>query len=276
MHLLTNERFAIVNAPSSIQSARWEAWMAIGRTYGIKRPDGVYEPHIQALRPLGVQGAWLPEDVDWKQHSEDALAGAHRASNLRTWRETQTWPRSWLVDNLVEMAPIDDADRHAVTERMREIIRPQGQWRDFRREVVIEESPPVSGKHEVSRDKPSQDRTRLTMDRGSRLQFDVEANDEKCLVVSNHYSSGWRCFITTGGERREAKVFRVNGVMQGVVLPAGRHQVEFAYRPRSLLWGAAISLTSWLSLAILSFFSTRRQAVAEDLERALDCNDVDA
>jgi hypothetical protein len=267
LHLLPQQRLAIVNARSSIQSTRWDAWMTVGRTFGVKRQEGVSDSHSAALRPLGVRAVWLPQDVDWAQHSPGTQTGAHSANNLQTWREAEVWPRAWLVDELVQLDRIDDADRQAIFQRMQEIIRPDGRWRDLRQEAVIEEDLPTAVHLPADGDdRPNRNRVSLQEDESSRLLFDVKTVESQCLVLSNHFAPGWRCSVTTGGRRWEAEVIRVNGVMQGVALPAGRHRVEFIYRPTSLLWGAVISVVTWLSLAILSFFSTLRQSPAEDIE----------
>jgi hypothetical protein len=59
-----------------------------------------------------------------------------------------------------------------------------------------------------------------------------------------------------------ARVYRVGGAMRGVVVPPGRHEVVFTYRPRTLyaaLWAAALAA----ALAVAALIWRRRAAAAD-------------
>jgi len=51
------------------------------------------------------------------------------------------------------------------------------------------------------------------------------------------FSSDWRATV----DGRPATIVRANGLFRAVRLNPGRHVVEFLYRPRAFLIGAAIS-----------------------------------
>lgn len=57
------------------------------------------------------------------------------------------------------------------------------------------------------------------------------------LVLVDAYHPGWRA--TLDGDLVD--VFRVNGVVRGVFLPAGAHEVVFQFRPVALYWGLALA-----------------------------------
>jgi hypothetical protein len=57
------------------------------------------------------------------------------------------------------------------------------------------------------------------------------------LILLDSFADGWRASVDGEG----AAIVRANGLFRAVRLVAGRHVVEFAYRPRAFLWGAAIS-----------------------------------
>ncbi len=58
------------------------------------------------------------------------------------------------------------------------------------------------------------------------------------LIVSRTWFPGWKAWV----DGQAATVELADGALQGVAIPAGRHVVEFAYRPRSFMIGAACSL----------------------------------
>ena len=56
---------------------------------------------------------------------------------------------------------------------------------------------------------------------------------------------------------KPAELLAAYGVARGVVVPAGEHEVTFAYRPRSVQWGAAMSLAGLLLVAAVTYGSRR-------------------
>jgi hypothetical protein len=67
------------------------------------------------------------------------------------------------------------------------------------------------------------------------------------LLLLDSYSDDWR--VTVDG--RPATLVRANGLFRAVRLNAGTHLVEFSYRPRAFLWGAAMSALGVLCLVAL-------------------------
>ena len=64
------------------------------------------------------------------------------------------------------------------------------------------------------------------------------------LVLTDTYFAGWKAEV----DGKPAKIHRVNYLLRGVSLPAGRHRVEFMYRPTSWRAGWVISLVTALLL----------------------------
>ena len=61
--------------------------------------------------------------------------------------------------------------------------------------------------------------------RPTYLAFDVEAKADGVLVISQAFYPGWRAAV----DGRPAELFPVNGILQGVGVPAGRHLVVVRY-----------------------------------------------
>jgi uncharacterized membrane protein YfhO len=64
-------------------------------------------------------------------------------------------------------------------------------------------------------------------------------------VLADTYYPGW--IATVDGV--PAAILATNHLFRGVPAPAGTHRIRFAYRPRSLRLGAALSLLTALALA---------------------------
>lgn len=103
---------------------------------------------------------------------------------------------------------------------------------------------------------------RWRVDDPDHLAIECEAPREAFLVVADAHAPGWRAAV----DGRETVLYRVNHLVRGVALPAGRHVVAMRYRPEG--WDAAVratrtGLAAWLALAAalaLAGFSRRRGA----------------
>ena len=89
--------------------------------------------------------------------------------------------------------------------------------------------------------------------RPTYLAFDVEAKADGVLVISQAFYPGWRAAV----DGRPAELFPVNGILQGVGVPAGRHLVVVRYDPLSWRLGLVSSILGGLTLGGL-LFSRRR------------------
>ena len=70
------------------------------------------------------------------------------------------------------------------------------------------------------------------------VTYNVETGSQALLVTPELFYPGWRVYVD--GER--AEIYRANYLFRGVFVGAGRHEVEFIYRPSSFRAGAIISL----------------------------------
>jgi hypothetical protein len=74
------------------------------------------------------------------------------------------------------------------------------------------------------------------------------------LVLADLAYPGWRVAI----DDQEARVLTVDGVLRGVVVPAGSHVVTFRYRPATWLIGGALSMLGLVALVPYGRIGARR------------------
>ncbi len=87
----------------------------------------------------------------------------------------------------------------------------------------------------------------------SRVQLRVDMKSRGLLVLSDTYFPGWKASV----DGAAVSILEVDGALRGVVVPPGRHTVEFQYRPLSVYAGAAMTLAGFL-LALLAAVGRRR------------------
>jgi hypothetical protein len=74
------------------------------------------------------------------------------------------------------------------------------------------------------------------------------------IVAGDPWYTGWRAWV----DGRRVRIEEFEGVVRAVPVPAGRHSVEFRYRPGSVYWGAALSVLGLAIAVCVSAITVRR------------------
>lgn len=148
-------------------------------------------------------------------------------------------PRAYFVAEAWQAATLDDA----LAATSRDDFDPA--------RVVVLETP---GDAPLDTGDTSVDAIPLTLhEEGNAITIDVQAPLPGYLVLADTWYPGWRA--TLDGD--EIPILRANAAFRAVLVPEGAHTVSFAYRPRSLLWGAAVSAVSLL-IAVTAYTRNSR------------------
>jgi hypothetical protein len=89
---------------------------------------------------------------------------------------------------------------------------------------------------------------RLTEYRPNRMVYESRSGSEQFAVFSEiYYDKGWNAYV----DGKQTEYYRVNYVLRGMVVPEGKHEIVFEFRPRSYYAGTGISLVSSILLALI-------------------------
>lgn len=83
--------------------------------------------------------------------------------------------------------------------------------------------------------------------KANRVTADITAENKVFLNFSQNHCPGWNAFID--GEKTE--LYEVNGLIQGIEVPEGEHEVCFVYNPVMLYVGVVGSLLTLLIIILL-------------------------
>lgn len=103
----------------------------------------------------------------------------------------------------------------------------------------------------------------LTVYQPNHLKYSSESDKNRFAIFSEiYYSDGWTATI----DGRESHIFHVNYVLRGLIVPAGKHTIEFIFEPKSFRTGELVAKIS-SSLVILLcigfiYFSWRNKSVS--------------
>jgi hypothetical protein len=99
---------------------------------------------------------------------------------------------------------------------------------------------------------PSADFVRLTEYQPNKLVYEYSSSLPRLTVFSEiFYSKGWQAYV----DGEEAPHFRANYVLRSMLLPAGKHTIEFKFRPQSYYTGEKISFAASAAMVLLLLLS---------------------
>ncbi|AOZ93304.1 YfhO family protein [Paenibacillus crassostreae] len=75
----------------------------------------------------------------------------------------------------------------------------------------------------------------------------VSSEGQAFVVFSESFFPGWNAYV----DGKKTKVYKVNGLTQGIIVPAGEYNVEFRYQPLSLYIGLLLFAVTILYVIIL-------------------------
>lgn len=90
----------------------------------------------------------------------------------------------------------------------------------------------------------------LTKDLPNNLSIEVNSRAAGILILTDVFYPGWNAIL----DGKEVPIYRANYLFRGVLIPAGKHTIEFTYFPSSFVIGLCLSLgATVLALAITGY-----------------------
>ena len=121
-----------------------------------------------------------------------------------------------------------------------------GEFKDDLAGFTIQRSSPAA---EAEQETNIQDEIRLDHYSPNRLLYSSASHRERIALFSEvYYPAGWSAKI----DGLPVTVFRANYILRAVRVPAGKHEIEFTYKPESFVKGARYSgISSGLLIVLL-------------------------
>ena len=196
---------------------------------------------LPAFRLLSVTD--ILQDPGDARVTRPALPLRYDGADLRSYATPRPLPRAGVVDSQ-EVVPSDDAQLSAV-------LRPGF---DGRHTVVTPR--PLPGLRTGTGSAPAGS-AKIVSYEPERVVVDATARRPSELVLTDLHYPGWKVSV----DGRPADLNRVDYLLRGTSLAAGRHRVEFRYEPASFRIGWIVSLLALAgALAALVVGVRRRPA----------------
>jgi hypothetical protein len=196
----------------------------------------------RALAALGVIGVGLLLQ-DRLDPPLRELTVAYAGRDARIYRNPRALPRAFLVDRQV-VVPSSDAALETVTS-------PRF---PARAAVVTEQRLPGIAEGAGSRAMFA-GRARVAYYGRERVVVETDAPRRSLLVLTDNWYPGWKADV----DGAAAPLHRVNYVVRGVPVPAGRHSVELRFVPASWRAGWIVSLLAVVGVSATALAGWRRR-----------------
>jgi hypothetical protein len=157
------------------------------------------------------------------------------------YRNDNLLPRAWSVGELVEGAGIEDIKNKLFAFKINPAEQAILSGDDIKR---------------VGRTEFQKGEVRVQELGMNKVVLRTVFPDTGFVVLSDQHYPGWKAFV----DGQETNIYKVNGLLRGVVVPQGEHSVVFKYRPNILLFLMALSL-SVTALMIIYLVVRRRDDI---------------
>ena len=212
-----------------------------GMTYDgfVTRPDfwaDGWLPDVLRVTTLVLGDQLRPESDDWKRVGEVE------------WRKMLIWSRAPRLPE----AYLAGAAEHASLEQIRRRLLDPNE--DLEAHTYVEHR--FAGLESL--DRPGFVGEVIANDILDSGDVVVDAREDALLVLSHAWQPGWKATV----DGHAAPVLRANGLVLGVPVPAGRHEVHLWFEPPGLRLGALVAVHSTAALfavsPALAWWSRRR------------------
>ncbi len=196
-----------------------------GDWFGIDQIDGYQASALKSIAE--VQGEWKYRALFATSFSiarnparPDQTVAFQAQNGLKVFANPGAFPRARVVH-----AAIGAADEQAVIAT---VLNPAT---DLQRSVVLEGKAPQL---------ESCDAGSVAIERYRPTSVMMRANlaCKSMVILADAWFPGWKAFV----DNKPAQIHAAYGVMRGVVVDAGQHQVVLVYRPASVYTGIALAL----------------------------------
>jgi len=165
------------------------------------------------------------------------------ASGISVFQNSDVFNRAWAVHDILPIRDVDQG-RAFIEDHVNEL---------HSKALSLEQPAP-----RLQACPAAKDLVFVTKYAPSNVSIHAEMSCAGMVVLSDTYYPGWYASV----DGHPAPIYEVDLAFRGVPVPQGAHLVTFRYRPRSVYWGAALTLTGLLGAALLTFWSGKNRRLA--------------
>jgi len=219
-------------------------------------PDFAQPVELASATPASIRALSLLSVADFLQHPDGdpirvpGMRVAYRGPDGVVYSNANALPRVFLVQRQQTVASEAAALASATAPGF-----------DGRTVAVTERRLPGLAESAGSQAGAAAGSARLSSYKAEKVVARSDAPRRSLLVLTDVHYPGWKAYV----DGQEAPVERVDYLLRGVMVPAGRHIVEFRYEPLSVRAGLIISVLGLVALLSAAGLGLRRRRRSDHL-----------
>lgn len=185
----------------------------------------VFSPRFQDMMGVGYY-------IGLKPNRPDAVEVFTGASGHKVYRIPSAFSRAWAVHQVDQVRNEAEAKNHMADPAYNLFGR-----------TFLTEAPPALEQC------PGDEDVQLVLHRPNYVNVTANLHCKGMVILDDNVFPGWTATV----DGKPAQIYEAYEIVRGVVAGAGRHTIEFHYRPRSVYLGALMSLTALVTVLLLAF-----------------------
>lgn len=102
---------------------------------------------------------------------------------------------------------------------------------------------------EIGTNRFSQGNVKILKYKHNTVVSETDFRGKGFVVLADQYYPGWRAFI----DERPVKIYKTDGILRGVIVPAGIHELSFKYSPARIYVLLMVSIVTLIALTVTLF-----------------------
>jgi hypothetical protein len=238
-----------LNSPVNIQQLSLN-WTGEAGTFALKKITAI---DGNGSTPLTSGSGSLSDTKLWRQVGQfdsqnsgypSEVIAADQGTGV-VFENLRVLPRAWVVQEAMTLSG------KQVFDAVRSSRLPDGRLFDPTKMALVEKTLPVT----IAGDGPAT--TTIETSESSVMEVKTTSPMPAFLVTSDVLYPGWNASV----DGNAVELYQANYAFRGVVVPAGTHTVRFEFRPKSLYYGVAISVSACLLMTVVAWQIGRRRKI---------------
>ena len=168
--------------------------------------------------------------VGRKPSRPDQVEAFTSASGLKVYRNPAAFPRVWVVHEALPIVRDDQIGGYLDSAG----------FAPLRQTFLRGETPRLQ-----KCDQPES--AKLVERESGRMVIDAQLGCRGMVIDAETYFPGWEATV----DGKPAPIHEAYGFLRGVVVEAGWHRIDMRYRPKSVYWGAVLTLLGLVGAIVL-------------------------
>ena len=160
---------------------------------------------------------------------------AFKFNNIYLNENSDAFPRAFLVHKAI----------HVPSDESQDFLLDHPEF-DLRNEVILEGSLPDGWNDNFSNVITNTDFVNIVNFEENKIKIETNSDHDGILILTDVFYPGWTATI----DGNPTEIFKANGLVRSVFVPAGEHFIEFEYLPYFFTLGLIVSL---ITLTVLLF-----------------------